>query len=81
MKYSIYKKRILILKNKRGTINEYFNDWESESMNIKKGFKNEFYNEDFITARLELKNYSYESFINNFKSWKSQRRKALRMKG
>jgi hypothetical protein len=65
------------IRKQRGTINQYFNEWESKSIDIPKGKKEEFYKNEFIIDKPELKNYPYEKFKSNLKAQNSNRRKAL----
>ena len=62
-----------------GFMNQYFNAWESESINIRKGYKSDFYYNEFIIDKPELRDVTYKQFTSNLKSQKSQRLNALRI--
>lgn len=59
----LHKENINI-KKQRGTINQYFNEWESNIINVPKGKRKTFYNNEFIINHPELSNHPYEKFIN-----------------
>lgn len=62
----------------RGSINQYFRDWNTETLSMKKNLKRRFYEEEFRIINHELKNYPFEKFSQNFRADKSKRQKALR---
>ena len=68
------------IKKQRGTINQYFPEWESQIVDISRGKRKDFYEKNFIKNKPELKNYPYEKFVNNYKSQICSRKKALHKK-
>jgi len=66
------------IQKQRGTINQYFSQWESKTMNFVRGQKQKFYETEFIIDNPDLKNHPYKKFSDNFRQDKSKRKQALR---
>lgn len=65
------------IKKQRGTINQYFPEWESETHDFKQGDKITFYKNEFILRHPELKNLPYKRFSSNYRKSKSNDKKAM----
>lgn len=68
------------IKKQRGTYNQYFPEWDAETISMKQGDKIVFYKNVFSIKYPDLKRYPYYKFSANFRKSKSNDLKALRGK-
>jgi len=66
------------IKKQRGTINQYFPEWESETISLHKNMKKNFYETEFSKNKPDLKIYPYKNFSQNFRTNRSNKLKAIR---
>lgn len=68
------------IKKQRGTYNQYFAEWDADTVSMKRSDIRSYYENVFINKHSELKKYSFDKFSANYRKSKSNDLKALRGK-
>jgi len=67
------------IRNQRGTMNKYFNEWGSKTDNKYRNKKRIFFENEFIIDKPDLDKDDFDKFTQHYRTDKSQKNKALKL--